>query len=141
MLIGVVAKACLQRELRDRFAEPKFQDRLQEIERKADGPGELARKRQELMLEVQSVVLPKYGFEGSRAGVYKMMAAMGPYVEQPEFTELAEEINCLLGLRSPPENGWHVSWWIANLHGEITMGALPAHQDMAWTLQSVCTSE
>eukprot|EP00434_Breviolum_minutum_P017532 symbB.v1.2.015474.t1/scaffold1156.1/size134879/4 len=94
---------CLQRELRDHFAEDKFQARLDEIEKKADGPGELARKRQELMLEVQSVVLPKYGFEGSRAGVYKMMAAMGPYVEQPEFTELAEEINSLLGLRSPPE--------------------------------------
>lgn len=93
----------LQTELRDRFAEDKFQARLEEIEKKADGPGELARRRQELMLEVQSVVLPKYGFEGSRAGVYKMMAAMGPYVEQPEFTELAEEINCLLGLRSPPE--------------------------------------
>ena len=25
------------------------------------------------------MVLPKFGFEGSRAGVYKMMAAMGPY--------------------------------------------------------------
>ncbi|CAJ1363932.1 unnamed protein product [Effrenium voratum] len=113
----------LQRELRDSFADPKFQAKLQVIEQKADGPGELARRRQELMLEVQSVVLPKYGFEGSRAGVYKMMAAMGPYaaafadgwktmssnvskwnkVEQPEFTDLAEEINSLLGLRSPPE--------------------------------------
>lgn len=66
------------------------------------------------------MVLPKYGFEGSRAGVYKMMAAMGPYaaafadgwktmssnvskwnkVEQPEFTDLAEEINSL-GLSVP----------------------------------------
>mmetsp|Transcript_62045 Transcript_62045/g.116009 ORF Transcript_62045/g.116009 Transcript_62045/m.116009 type:complete len:443 (-) Transcript_62045:77-1405(-) len=93
----------LQGELRDRFANPKFQARLKEVERNADGPGELARRRQELMLEVQSIVLPKYGFEGSRAGVYKMMAAMGPYVERPEFTDLAEEINSLLGLRSPPE--------------------------------------
>lgn len=93
----------LQQELRDRFANPKFQARLKEVERNSDGPGELARRRQELMLEVQSLVLPKYGFEGSRAGVYKMMAAMGPYVERPEFTELAEEINGLLGLRSPPE--------------------------------------
>lgn len=29
------------------------------------------------------MVLPKFGFEGSRAGVYKMMAAMGPYACSP----------------------------------------------------------
>jgi len=101
--ISYAEVTALQTELRDRFAEEIFQARLSKLEQTCSGPGELARKRQELMFNVQKEVLPKYGFEGSRAGVYKMMGAMGPYVEEPEFTELAEEINLLLGLRSPPE--------------------------------------
>jgi len=93
----------LQRDLRDRFKKSAFQEKLKVLLASAPSQAELARKRQELMLEVQSVVLPRYGYEGSRAGVYKMMADMGPYVSRPEFKEMAQEINGLLGLRSPPE--------------------------------------
>eukprot|EP00931_Biecheleriopsis_adriatica_P085263 TRINITY_DN5959_c0_g1_i1.p1 TRINITY_DN5959_c0_g1~~TRINITY_DN5959_c0_g1_i1.p1 ORF type:complete len:350 (+),score=84.67 TRINITY_DN5959_c0_g1_i1:272-1321(+) len=129
----------LQKELRDRFAEKEFQVRLKEIENNASSSGELARKRQELMLEVQSDVLPKYGFEGSRAGVYKMMGAMGPFVEEPEFTELAEEINCLLGLRSPPETWRGLSKACARASHEQATLALedaPAATDTARPVHS-----
>lgn len=93
----------LQRELRDQFQIPTFQAKLKALKALDVTPTEFAQKRQNLMLEVQRLILPRYGFEGSRVGVFKMMAAMGPYVERPEFVELASEINSLLGLRSPPQ--------------------------------------
>ena len=37
--------------------------------------------RQKLFLTVQSEVLPRYGYEGSSNGVYKMMGDMKPYIK------------------------------------------------------------
>ena len=39
--------------------------------------------RQQLFLTVQSEVLPKFGYEGTSLGVYKMMGDMKPYVQAP----------------------------------------------------------
>eukprot|EP00930_Biecheleria_cincta_P075853 TRINITY_DN63059_c0_g1_i1.p1 TRINITY_DN63059_c0_g1~~TRINITY_DN63059_c0_g1_i1.p1 ORF type:complete len:472 (+),score=71.63 TRINITY_DN63059_c0_g1_i1:84-1499(+) len=94
----------LQSELRDRFAEESFQTRLRQIQRRyGHSSSELKTKRNKLLLEVQSKVLPRYGFKGTQEGVFEMMAAMGPYVGNARFKELAEEINQLLGITSPPE--------------------------------------
>ena len=39
--------------------------------------------RQKLFLTVQSKVLPRYGYEGTSNGVYKMMGDMKPYIKDP----------------------------------------------------------
>lgn len=93
----------LQRELCEGFQDEAFQWKLGILNRKANSP-QLQKERQELFLMVQSEILPKYGFEGTTSGVYKMMGDMGPFVDDPEFRELAEKINDLLGLKSPPES-------------------------------------
>lgn len=62
-------------------------------------------ERQELFLQVQSKVLPKYGFEGTLAGVYTMMGGMGPYIKDPEFIKLATDINKILGI-AMPQDSW-----------------------------------
>jgi len=96
----------LQRELCEGFRADAFQRQLAELTaRYAARPTstEFQQERQELFLSVQSVVLPKYGFEGTAGGVYRMMGAMGPFVADPEVLRLAGDINSLLGIDSPPE--------------------------------------
>eukprot|EP00435_Cladocopium_sp_Y103_P027343 s4606_g6.t1 len=63
-------------------------------------------ERQKLFLTVQIEVLPRYGYEGSSNGVYKMMGDMKPYIKDPQFIELADEINCLLGINYSPSESW-----------------------------------
>merc|ERR1711920_566058 len=55
-----------------------------------------------LLLEVQSVVLPKFGFQGSQLGVMHMMKAMEPHNSDPEFAIKGMEINALIGQGPPP---------------------------------------
>lgn len=96
----------LQRELLEGFEAPSFQRSLRELMAKKgsfQSQAHFAKERQQLFLTVQSKVLPKYGFEGSQPGVLKMMGAMGPFVGEKEFMELAREINAALGVDSPPE--------------------------------------
>ena len=54
--------------------------------------------RQKLFLTVQSEVLPRYGYEGSSNGVYKMMGDMKPYIKdslcsKPGTTSTLEPIH------------------------------------------------
>lgn len=80
-----------------------FQKKLDALEVEHDKKSlEFMRLRQELFMSVQSLVLPLYGFEGTTRGVYKMMAAVGPYVNDREFVVLATKNNALLGVHSPP---------------------------------------
>jgi len=67
----------LQEELMEGFAKPDFQRALRKIlaEHPDKAGVQFMRKRSELYLSVQGVVLPKYGFEGTQAGVVRMMAA------------------------------------------------------------------
>uniref|UniRef100_A0A7S4SL03 Protein C10 n=1 Tax=Alexandrium monilatum TaxID=311494 RepID=A0A7S4SL03_9DINO len=93
-------------ELREGFSADEFRTELAElVRRRAAGWGgaEFQRERQELFLSVQSLVLPKYGFDGTPSGVYRMMGAMGSFVEDPEFSQLAADVNELLGINAPPE--------------------------------------
>ena len=98
----------LQLDLFHGFRAEKFQKQLQALEgQRAAGAlpvTEFLHKRQELFLTVQAAILPDYGFEGSADGVYRMMAAMGPYVKDRQFVELANGINRLLRVDSPPES-------------------------------------
>mmetsp|Transcript_32296 Transcript_32296/g.74899 ORF Transcript_32296/g.74899 Transcript_32296/m.74899 type:complete len:449 (-) Transcript_32296:365-1711(-) len=96
----------LQRELLEGFTTQDFQERLRELmveSGAAPTSAEFHVERQELFLSVQRLVLPNYGFEGTLSGVYRMMGAMGPFVEDPEFSQLAQEIHTALGIHSPPE--------------------------------------
>jgi len=95
----------LQKELLAAFQEHRFQQRLESLDRiygAVPNSMEFQQERQELFLSVQSVILPKYGFEGTLAGVYRMLGAMGAFIEDPEVAQLAKDINRLLGVRSPP---------------------------------------
>jgi len=69
----------LQEELMWGFAQSAFQKALDDILNEfPDRKGyKFTKKRNELFLTVQSVVLPRYGFEGSSAGVMHMMQAFG----------------------------------------------------------------
>mmetsp|Transcript_86097 Transcript_86097/g.191785 ORF Transcript_86097/g.191785 Transcript_86097/m.191785 type:complete len:508 (-) Transcript_86097:101-1624(-) len=103
----------LQRELYDGFVTEEFQDALAALEDQV-GSGErtqiqFVQDRQELFLTVQRPLLPKYGFEGSQQGVFKMMGAMGPFLKDPEFKQLAADINEVLRIDSPPETWKNLS--------------------------------
>jgi len=97
----------LQQELLQGFKAAEFQEKLAALQAKRKdmaSEAHFAKQRQELFLSVQSVVLPSYGFEGSQSGVYKMMGAMGPFINDPEFVRLANDINRVIGLASPQDS-------------------------------------
>lgn len=95
----------LQQELLVGFAGDGFQGSLEELQRRQQSglvsPADFVRERQALFLTVQGPILPTYGFEASREGVFKMMAAMGEWTKDPEFIQLASDINDLIGIESP----------------------------------------
>jgi len=94
----------LQRALLERFQDHSFMQKLKALEVYRDTDAAcFAKERQKLLLSVQSLVLPKYGFEGSQSGVHRMMSEWGPFLQDPEFRELTIEINKLLGIDMPPE--------------------------------------
>mmetsp|Transcript_3587 Transcript_3587/g.7876 ORF Transcript_3587/g.7876 Transcript_3587/m.7876 type:complete len:333 (+) Transcript_3587:133-1131(+) len=89
----------LQRELFDSFRKDDFQMELMKLEMACGTSSSTFRtSRQKLILKVQSKVLPKYGFEGSMAGVCDMIVAMKPLIDDPEFAKVGRQINSLLGL-------------------------------------------
>lgn len=100
----------LQKELKAGFADENFQEKLRQLqaqcERREIAKTKFLAERQKLFLTVQSEVLPRYGYEGSSNGVYKMMGDMKPYIKDPQFIELADEINCLLGINYSPSESW-----------------------------------
>eukprot|EP00930_Biecheleria_cincta_P046867 TRINITY_DN32397_c0_g1_i1.p1 TRINITY_DN32397_c0_g1~~TRINITY_DN32397_c0_g1_i1.p1 ORF type:complete len:348 (+),score=75.86 TRINITY_DN32397_c0_g1_i1:141-1184(+) len=100
----------LQQELRLGFQSDSFQAELQRLcaTRESEGLSHtrFLAERAKIFLTVQRLVLPRYGFEGSPAGVFKMMGAMQPYLKDPEFVSLAEEINALLGIDYSPPESW-----------------------------------
>jgi len=114
----------LQRELLEGFSKAAFKEELSKLtaQKSELKPAAFAQKRQELFLTVQKTVLPSYGFEGSRSGVYKMFAAMGPFVKEPEFVKLGNEINAILGIESRPETWDDLSSSCRKL--EASQGAL-----------------
>jgi len=74
----------IQEELMAGFAKVEFQRALANlIKEYPEKKGlKFIKARTELFLTVQSVVLPRYGFEGSQTGVMHMMRAFGPHQSQ-----------------------------------------------------------
>jgi len=95
----------LQLELHRGYTAEDFQEELRLLEQEAESipRTEFIRARQELFFMVQCQVLPRYGFEDSQEGVYKMMAAMGPFIKDPDFIKMAEKVNEAVGIKNPPE--------------------------------------
>ncbi|CAE7670011.1 unnamed protein product [Symbiodinium microadriaticum] len=85
----------LQEELMEGFGKPEFQRTLAQLVRAhpTKAGAEFLRKRTELFLSVQSVVLPRYGFEGSPKGVVQMMAAYAPHGHCPEVGWNNDQLN------------------------------------------------
>jgi len=93
----------LQTDLQAGFAEEQFQTALKELESKyTRGSWQFTAERQKLFLTVQSVVLPKYGFEGSPKGVLDMMNAFTAFTDE-EFQRNGLVLNHLLRLDLPTQ--------------------------------------
>jgi len=107
---GLEKFLALQKELLGGFSEPEFQEELCQLQTKCERRELVKTKflaeRQKLFLKVQMRVLPRYGYEGSSSGVYKMMGDMRPFIKEPEFVELADKINALLGINYSPPETW-----------------------------------
>jgi len=87
----------LQHELHDALADDDFQGRLFECERvHGKGTVEFRRQHQQLVLEVQSTILPKYGFESSLQGVADMLAAVKAFLGDPEVAANIKAIDTLI---------------------------------------------
>lgn len=92
----------LMKDMLNGFRAGPFQQKLTALEKHARVNAmsftEFVQLRQELFLSVQSRVLPKYGFEGSQDGMFKMMGVVGPFLNDPEFAQLSEETNAVAGV-------------------------------------------
>jgi len=83
------------------FRADDFQRKLGELENRGLSTTVFAKERKELLLSVQAEVLPNYGFPGTSAGVFKMMAAVGAHIKDPEVAELEGKINKTIGVSRP----------------------------------------
>eukprot|EP00418_Pyrodinium_bahamense_P082025 CAMPEP_0179071118 /NCGR_PEP_ID=MMETSP0796-20121207/31369_1 /TAXON_ID=73915 /ORGANISM="Pyrodinium bahamense, Strain pbaha01" /LENGTH=356 /DNA_ID=CAMNT_0020768227 /DNA_START=1 /DNA_END=1071 /DNA_ORIENTATION=- len=92
-------------ELYELYKEDEFQEELRLLREEAEymSRTDFVQTRQDLFFLVQRQVLPRYGFEESQAGVFRMMAAVGPFVEDADFVHLATKVNELVGIDNPPE--------------------------------------
>jgi len=90
----------LQEDLMAGYGRTDFQQALDQIIREhPDKSGHLFhKKRNDLFLTVQTVVLPRYGFEGTPKGVLQMMQAYGPHGSVPEVAWNNSELNKLIRL-------------------------------------------
>jgi len=89
----------MQSELYKGFSDEGFQKQLKELETKhSKSSRDFVTERTQLFLSVQSVVLPKYGFEGTQKGVVLMLNAFQPFMGNADFLKQAYLINQALGL-------------------------------------------
>eukprot|EP00418_Pyrodinium_bahamense_P026969 CAMPEP_0179142934 /NCGR_PEP_ID=MMETSP0796-20121207/68694_1 /TAXON_ID=73915 /ORGANISM="Pyrodinium bahamense, Strain pbaha01" /LENGTH=258 /DNA_ID=CAMNT_0020842877 /DNA_START=23 /DNA_END=799 /DNA_ORIENTATION=- len=97
----------LQGELHERFASADFQRRLKQLEevygKGYEGYGG-EQERAALFLTVHSEVLPRYGFEGTQAGVLEMLQVASAHNGNAEFRANRDALNQLLGLAPTPED-------------------------------------
>uniref|UniRef100_A0A7S4T0H6 Protein C10 n=1 Tax=Alexandrium monilatum TaxID=311494 RepID=A0A7S4T0H6_9DINO len=87
----------LQKELLRKFASQDFQDRLRECAA-SHGTHSLAfrREHQELVLQLQVEVLPKFGFEASLDGVVRMTEEIRALKYHQEVADNADDIDLLI---------------------------------------------
>jgi len=100
MMMTMERALSLQEELMEGYGKPEFQkalDRL--IAEYGNSPSNqsFSKKRSELFMTVQGVVLPRYGFEASAKGVVQMMSAYNqPHLLIPEVGQNNEQMGKLL---------------------------------------------
>jgi len=88
----------LQQELKAGFAGGDFQSRLREIEQlHQKGSAQHKVEFSKLLLSVQSVVFPKYGFPGNEIGAIQVLKAFEPLNGDPRVDKNSEEITNLIG--------------------------------------------
>lgn len=54
--------------------------------------------RAAIALQIHQMMLPRFGFERSRAGVQEMLIHCSKYLHDPEAARLFDDINCKLGM-------------------------------------------
>lgn len=87
----------LQTELWQRLATPQFQDQLEQCKEQGLEPLEFRKVRQRLVLDVQSEVLPKYGYQADASGVAEMMKEFDKFVDDPEVSANRDAIDQIIG--------------------------------------------
>jgi hypothetical protein len=86
-------------ELLQKYSSSSFQHQLEEllfeagVEEALDVPG-----RKELVLKVQSKVLPKYGLPGTGFGAMLMIDSVSPFIDDCSVNYLVAEMDAKLGL-------------------------------------------
>merc|ERR1711939_990394 len=86
-------------ELRDSFAQPKFQSDLVELWKLyEDSPVKFSLLRAEAIFAAQAPILAKYGFEPTRLGVHSMLLWFEALQGLREFAQVSDECNLLLGI-------------------------------------------
>jgi len=109
----------LQMELYNGFSADDFQRRLIELEsilgEKGMSSAKYIQARQTLFLTVHGAVLPRFGFEGTMQGVYRMMSAMKPFGNESEVMKWTAKVNGLIGVETSPETWDRVMDSLQNL--------------------------
>jgi len=85
------------------FSKATFQLEVEELKRQAkvsDAAGGFYHLpgRADLALLVQQVLLPQYGFAGSKEGVQDMIQHCAPFVKDPDVASLLDRVNDRLGM-------------------------------------------
>mmetsp|Transcript_69768 Transcript_69768/g.175718 ORF Transcript_69768/g.175718 Transcript_69768/m.175718 type:complete len:362 (+) Transcript_69768:97-1182(+) len=97
----------LQAELYRKFNEPSFQQRLKELKEKHDEwSPELRKLRQRIVLQQQSEVLPKYGYQATPEGVKEMVDAVRGLVDDPLVQSNIEVLNHVIGASGDDVESW-----------------------------------
>ncbi|CAJ1439148.1 unnamed protein product [Effrenium voratum] len=106
------------------FAKPSFQSDLDMLKEEATRRGEDPEAphlagRDELIFFIQEDLLPKYGFEASKAGVNEMLKLCARHLADPEIARLFDDAN-----KPPPQQQLCATslllWAIGDLDGIIS---------------------
>lgn len=92
----------LLREQLARFSAPHFQAQLRNLQQDQTVQEDVERAGfaglAELALKEQVEILPRYGHEGNRRGVYAMVMQIAEHVKEPQVAKLLDAANAALGM-------------------------------------------
>mmetsp|Transcript_64981 Transcript_64981/g.152916 ORF Transcript_64981/g.152916 Transcript_64981/m.152916 type:complete len:293 (-) Transcript_64981:154-1032(-) len=83
------------------FSKATFQAQVAELKKAVNQPEAdfyHLPGRAELALTIQEVLLPHYGFEGSKSGVLEMLRCCIPFLQDPDVAGLLDQVNERLGM-------------------------------------------
>ena len=87
----------LEDELIKAYSDEQFQRKLHAAwDAAGDDLMRQGRARQEVCFEVQARIIMKYGFEATKLGVNRSVAAFAPYNREPEFAERSAWLSFLV---------------------------------------------